>query len=553
MNKIINAVVIACMVISFSSCNGKNKTEEKRKPNILFLAVDDLRPELGCYGSPIAVSPNLDKLAGDGLLFNRAYCQQSICGPSRCSLMSGGRPEAIGVTHNYTLLREGSPDIITLPQHFKENGYETVYCGKVFHGKDALDTLAWTRKAAKNAPEMKGLKKPVGFALEENMKSRAEDRKAMFAKYGEQAKYGLAMGPAYECADVPDVTYEDGYNTTLAIATLKDMLKKNPDKPFFLGLGMKKPHLNWVAPKKYWDMYNEDEIPMAENTEAPENGSPMGLHPSFELRVRSNIPKYGDLDPKLERKLKHAYLACVSYIDAQLGRMIDALDEAGVKDNTIIVLWGDHGWHLGDMGIWGKATTYEVAARVPMMIWTPDMLKKNRGEITDALVELVDIYPTLCDLAGLEKPSHLDGKSFAPLLEEPHQKWKKAVFTQFPNPALREWGAYPLRPGMRETYFLPLIEDVEEKIRAEFKEEWDRATFENDVMGYGMRTDRYRLIVWKDRKVPNEKPLFVELYDHKLDPNETKNIAPEQEELTNELLELFEKESRAVRAQVPLN
>ncbi len=524
------------IALLFINCSSKEKEHTNRKPNILFLAVDDLRPELGCYGSPIAVSPNIDKLAASGLLFNRAYCQQAICGPSRASLMSGARPETIGITHNYRLLRDGDIDVITLPEHFRNNGYETVYCGKIFHGKDAFDEPSWSRKPAKQHPAMKDLPKPVGFALKENVESQTANKKDMFAKYGEQAKYGLASGPAFECADVPDQTYGDGYNTDLAIATLKDMLANNPDKPFFLGLGMKKPHLNWVAPKKYWDMYKPEEIPMADEKHAPEEGASMGLHASFELRVRSNIPKKGDFTPDLSRELKHAYLACVSYIDAQIGRMIDALEEAGVADNTIIVLWGDHGWHLGDKGIWGKATNYEIATRVPMMIYSPDMTEKIRGVSTNALVELVDIYPTLCELAGIDLPDHLDGKSYAPLMNDPGQKWKDAVFSQFPTTALREWGALPLRPGMRETFFGPLISDVESRIQNQMGNKWDRELFENFLMAYAMRTDRYRLILWKDRRKQDADPLYIELYDHHTDPMETINIADQDPDLLKRLI-----------------
>lgn len=534
--------ILTLIVVCIACSSPSQKEEPKKQPNILFLAIDDLRPELGCYGSPIAVSPNLDKLAESGLLFKNAYCQQAICGPSRASLMTGARPESIGVTHNYVEFRDGKqPNIVTLPQHFRANGYETVYCGKLFHGKDIDTELSWSREPANNAPEIKALPKPVGFALAENNEIRVKDKKEMFAKYGEQAKYGLAMGPAYECADVSDQTYGDGYNADLAIATLKDMLAKNPDKPFFLGLGMHKPHLNWVSPKKYWDMYDHEAIPMATNTDAPENGASMGLHASFELRVRSGIPKEGDLDPEMERTLKHAYLACVSYVDAQLGRVIDALEEAGVRENTIIVVWSDHGWHLGDMGVWGKATNYEIATRVPMLIWTPDMPDKNRGAKTDALVELVDIYPTLCELAGLELPETLDGQSYAPLLEEPNREWKTAAFSQFPNSALREWGAYPLRPGMRETFFGPLITEVEGRIQKQLPTEWDRELFEHHLMGYSMRTKDYRFIVWKDRRNPEQEPLYTELYDHQNDPLETKNIADEKPELTEQLLAQFNK------------
>jgi len=497
------------------------------KPNILFIAIDDLRPELGCYESPIAKTPVMDELASQGLLFNRAYCQQAICRPSRASLMTGARPETTGLFHNYVALRELKPNILTLPQHFIANGYETAYCGKIFHRGDTDEENSWSRKPARIK-----LKKPVGYALPENIKMRTENLNRMLAKYGEAARRGLGIGPAYECADVPDETYPDGYNTQLAIATLKEMVK-NDDQPFFLALGFKLPHLNWVAPKKYWDLYDPEEIPLATQTQAPENGAAMGLHASFELRTRAGIPKIGPIEPELATTLKHAYLASVSYVDAQLGRMIAALEEAGVRDNTIIIVWSDHGWHLGDMGVWGKATNYEIGTRVPMMIWTPNM--KVRGRKTDALVELIDIYPTLCDLAGVSKPAHLEGKSFVPLLDDPHQSWKNAAFSQFPNPALREWAANPLSTGMRETFFGPLIEEVEQRIIKQQGDKWNRELFEQHLMGFTMRTDRYRLVEWRDYRNKDADPIFVELYDHETDPDETVNVANDNPDIVSKL------------------
>ncbi|WP_317128014.1 sulfatase [Mariniflexile fucanivorans] len=513
---------------------------QRKKPNILFISIDDLRPELGCYGSDIAISPNLDKLASEGLLFNKAYCQQAICGPSRSSLLTGIRPETSGVFHNYIKFREANPDVVTLPQIFKQNGYETVYTGKIFHHGDLDDELSWSRKPAVDSMTVKGIKEPGGFALQENIEATERQRKLMLEKYGDVAKFGLASGPAYECADVPDNSYIDGYNTDLAIATMKEMVAKD-DKPFFLGLGFNKPHLNWTSPKKYWDLYDRDKITITSQDTIPYHGAQMGLHPSFELRVRDGIPKEGSIDLELAKTLKHAYLACVSYVDAQLGKMIEALEEAGIRENTIIVVWSDHGWHLGDMGIWGKATNYEIATRVPMMIWTPNMPKETRGKKTDALVELVDIYPTLCDLVGLQTPETVEGYSFKELIENPNKTWKTAAFSQFPTPALREWGGYPLRPAMRETYFGPLIEEVEGRVIEQQKEKWNRDMFENTLMGYAMRTEQYRFIVWKDRAHLEKEPIFIELYDHRKDPLETVNIADKNPDLVTKLMIQFDK------------
>ncbi|MEX0331088.1 MAG: sulfatase [Puniceicoccaceae bacterium] len=505
------------------------------QPNILFIAVDDLRPELGCYGSEIAVTPNLDQLASQGLLFNRAYCQEAICGPSRASLMTGARPDTIGIIENSAKFREKNPDIVTLSQHFIANGYEAVQVGKIYHNLAHSDVeYSWSRE-----PAEVDLPRPFNpYALPENRAILKRNKEILEAKYWVGVgQTGLVQGPAYECADVPDQAYRDGYNTDVAIATMKEMAASG--KPFFLGLGYYKPHLDFIAPKKYWDYYDPEQIPMAEQTKGPVNGAEMGLHASFELRVRDGIPKTGNIEGELARTLMHAYLACASYIDAQIGRMLAALEEEGLRENTIIIMWGDHGWHLGDMGIWGKATNYEIATRVPMMIWTPDMADSARGIKTDALVELVDMYPTLCELAGLPQPEHLEGTSFVPLLENPAQPWEQAAFSQFPNPALREWAARPLAPSMRETFFGPLIDEVEERIIAQQGDAWDRDLFENRLMGYTMRTDRYRLVLWKDIEAPCAEPVFVELYDHETDPLETINVASDHPQLVQNLIRQF--------------
>jgi len=263
------------------------------------------------------------------------------------------------------------------------------------------------------------------------------------------------------------------------------------------------------------------------------------LHASFELRTRHGIPKKGPIGPELAKTLLHGYYACVSYVDAQIGMMLEALEQAGIRDDTLIVVWGDHGWHLGDMGIWGKATNYEIATRVPLIVWTPRM--KARGEYTSALVELVDLYPTFCDLANLPKPAHLAGKSFAPLLDDPKRKWKKHAISQFPNPALREWAANPLSSGMRQTFFGPLIEEVERKIIKQQVKSWDRDLFENHLMGYSLRTDRHRLVAWLDYRNIEAEPLYLELYDHAKDPEETENVAKKFPKKTEALLKRLRK------------
>lgn len=530
----------AVFVVGCKSHNEKPVKEEAQKPNILFIVIDDLRPELGAYGSEVAITPNMDTLASNGLLFNKAYCQEAICSPSRASVMTGARPETIKVIENFSYFRDLNPDIITLPQHLITKGYETVYTGKIFHPGYTDEELSWSRKSYSGDDVPKMPERLRGYVLPENQEIFRKNRAEVIAKYGENApRNGLGKGPAFEFADAPDNTYEDGHNTDLAIATMKEMAQN--DKPFFLGLGFKKPHLEWIAPKKYWDLYEGKDMAMTERGKGPENGAAMGLHASFELRARAGIPNYGNIDKELAVDLKRAYLATVSFVDAQIGRMLAALDEAGLKENTIVILWSDHGWHLGDMGIWGKATNYEIATRVPLIISTPNMPEAVRGARTNALVELVDMYPTLCDLVGVEIPDHLEGQSFKPLLENPDRAWKDAAFSQFPTPALREWAANPLSKGMRETSFGPLIEDVEERIKAQQGDKWDRDLFENRLMGYSMRTADHRFTVWKDYTDPKAEPIFLELYDHKNDPDETVNIAEKNPALATRLLAQFNK------------
>ena len=501
-----------------------------KKPNVLFIAIDDMRPELNCYGKSYIKSPSIDRLAGKGLLFERAYCQEPICNPSRASIMTGMRPEKNGVFHNNQYFRDNLPDVITLSQHFINNGYNAAYAGKIYHRTKESDAgKSWNFKTA--SPKLKRAKLVAGYALKENHEIVKKNRAELIKTYG-KIPGGLLHGPAYECADVNDHDYPDGWAALQAIETMKKM--KATGKPFFMAAGFKKPHLDFNAPKKYWDMYKREDIELALQDKAPEGGATTALHCSFELRTRHGIPKSGEIGPELSKTLLHAYYACASYVDAQVGLMMDFLDKEGLADNTIIVLWGDHGWHLGDMGVWGKATNYEISARVPFMIYAPG--KKSSGKKTKALVELMDIYPTLAELADLEIPKHTQGKSLAPLLENHELKWNEPVLTQYPNPALREWAALPLSPEMRQTFFGPLITSKEQEIKAQFGSQFDREFFENNLMGYSLRTDRYRFIVWMDRTDHSKDPVMVELYDYKESEIEKVNIADRHPDLVKSLL-----------------
>lgn len=541
---------IFVLVILFLACRaalaggGSTKAPEpdSHKYNVLFLAADDLRPELGCYGHPLAKTPNLDRLVSRGLRLNRAYCQEAICSPSRASLMTGLRPDSLGVVENVTYFRDVRPNVVTLPQHFREFGYETVYVGKIFHGRMTDEAKSWSRKATYGK---RYLPRPLnGYQLPENRELISQQRKLLTAKYGEQiARSGLIHANVTECANVPDNAYQDGVTADAAVLTLREL----KDKPFFLAAGFHKPHLPFIAPKKYWDLYDPADMILADNPFKPKDAPSIGLHSSFELRTRGGVPKYGPIDDDLSRHLLHAYLACASYVDTQLGKILDELDRLDLRKKTIVIFWGDHGWHLGEYGIWGKATNYEIGTRVPLIISPPGGLKK--GIESNALVELLDMYPTLCDMAGIPVPQHVEGCSFAPLIKDPNQPWKEAAFSQFPCPALREWAAMPLSEGMRETFFGPLIRDVEAKLVKE-SPRYSRDLYENHVMGYTMRTDRYRLVLWVDDRAAREEPIAVELYDHENDPKENVNLAnrPEQAELVEALTSQF---WRGWRAALP--
>lgn len=505
-------------------------------PNVLFIAVDDLRPELGCYGVPHVQSPNIDRLAQRGVVFTRAYCQEALCGPSRASLLTGCRPDTTGVTHNEAYFRDQLPDIPTLPQYFKNHGYVTIGIGKVFHpGKD--DPASWTEK-----PDLISLRQPPyprpvgGYQLPENRR-KWEEQAAQARREGIPSGevWRRIARPATECADVPDQAYLDGLIADTAIAAIR----RHKAEPFFLAVGFLKPHLPFVAPKKYWDLYDAAKLPLAANPFPPRDCPPIALPPGFELRFHSDIPKDGPLPEEIVRRLIHGYLACTSYIDAQIGRLLDELENNGLTQNTIVVFWGDHGWQLGEHGLWGKASNFELAARVPLIVAAP--YQKSRGSRCSALVELVDVYPTLCELAGLPLPAHLEGDSFAPLLDNPNREWKKAAFTQFPCPALREWAGLPLDSYMSHL-FQSLLTKVEKQIRETLPSDYSLEDCRQHLMGYTMRTDRYRLVVWCDDR-NRSRPLAVELYDHARDPQENANVAgsPEYAAVVSELMEHWRK------------
>ena len=374
------------------------------KPNILFIAVDDLRPELGCYGGKEVKSPHIDKLAEQGTVFNRAYCQVAVCGASRASLMTGLRPTRKRFLKYDTFAEKDVPDAITLPEELRKNGYHCISNGKIFHHRNDTAKRSWSEAPWK--PSMGG----ASF-LDPKSKPMIGGKKK--------------RGPVLEFPEVADSAYPDGQIGNKTIADLKRM-KKN-SKPFFLACGFIKPHLPFYAPKKYWNLYDRASLELADNRERPKN-APSALRGSGEIHnYHDRGMKYNS--DEWHRACLHGYYACVSYVDAQIGKIMKTLDDLDLRKNTIIVLWGDHGCHLGEHNFWGKHNLMHLSTRSPLIVSAP---RFKSGQTCDRLVEFVDLYPTLIDLSGLKSVNEkLEGTSFKPLLEKPRSPWKKAVFSQF--------------------------------------------------------------------------------------------------------------------------
>lgn len=447
------------------------------RPNILFIAVDDLRPEFGAYGASYIKSPHLDRIAKAGITFNRAYCQQAVCSPTRSSLMTGTRPDTAKVWDLETHFRVALPNVVTLGQHFKNHGYFVQGMGKIYHG-GFDDAPTWSvpwqtpRAQAYGLPENLALNQRQNAVVEPDGKAKKKGRK------GKQATPRNSRGPAFEGADVPDETFHDGKVAALAVSTLREISRK--PEPFFLAVGFVKPHLPFVAPKKYWDLYDPAKIQLAPNKFRPKDAPDYAIQAGGEMRAYHGIPDTSIPDD-LARQLKHGYYAAISYMDAQVGRVLDELDRLGLREKTIVVLWGDHGWKLGEHDAWCKHTNSENDTNAPLLLSVPGM--KHAGTRTNALVEFVDIYPTLSELAGLTLPSHLEGRSFKPVLDDPTRAWKTAAFSQYP-----------------------------------------RGVNGRQLMGYSMRTDRHRFTVWVERN-NHAKVDAIELYDHQVDPQENTNVA----------------------------
>ena len=381
------------------------------QPNVLFIAIDDLRPELGCYGKSHIHSPNIDALASSGTVFKRAYCMVPTCGASRASLMTGLRPAHNRFVNYLTWAERDAPGMTTLNTHFKAHGYRTLSLGKVFHQlRDSME--GWSE-----APW-----RPRGvshYADPENQRLHAENGKK---------KAKPTRGPAFESADVADNQYSDGRIADRAVETLREL--KSKDDPFFLAVGFLKPHLPFVAPKKYWDLYPKPTVKVPSNY-FPPAGAPSGaVHTFGELRSYHGIPNTGILDLDQARELIRGYYACVSYTDAQIGKVLVELERLELDDNTVVVLWGDHGWNLGEHTMWCKHSTFETSMHAPLIVKAPGY---PSGQSTNALTEFIDIYPSLCELVGLPLPAHLQGRSFLPLLRDPDLEWKTSAIGRYKN------------------------------------------------------------------------------------------------------------------------
>lgn len=514
--------------------------QQKNKPNILFIAIDDLKPILGCYGNTMVKTPNIDRLAKMGTVFMSNYCQQAVCGPTRASLMTGMRPDYTKVWDLKTPMRNVNPDILSLPQYLISQGYSTQGIGKVYDPRNVdkeLDKPSWSvpyyKVDKKYFPAETGEPALNSFQLKETKelaKKYLREAQDKGMSKSEANDYAISkIKPSTESADVPDNAYNDGANTLQA----KDILVRlsKSEQPFFFAVGLTKPHLPFVAPKKYWNLYKREEMPLATFQEKPKNAVDVAFHNSGEIRAYSDIPPllsftdqkpYGlSLPIDKQKELMHGYYAAISYTDANVGVLLHTLDSLGLTKNTIIVLWGDHGWHLGDHNLWCKHSNFEQATHSPLIISAPGI----KAGKTTSQSEHLDIFPTLCELAGVQTPTHLAGKSQVAVMKNPMSSVKDFSVSQYPR---SKDGVESDRQG----YAAP------------------------NIMGYSIRTAQYRYTVWmkdnfKSDQPYNEKFLIgAELYDYKTDPEETINVANDKKygtaskEMKQKMIDFFKTQEK---------
>jgi len=450
--------------------------QTKQKPyNVLFIAVDDLRTELNCYGATHIKSPNIDRLADNGVRFTNAHVQQAICMASRASIMSGIRPEKQGI-YTGESVADVLPNVITMNKFFEQHGYAIASAGKIYHyEEDTKKQFESTYIKAKETWKGKGYVTKESIAI---LKSATKPGK----------------GPAYESANVHDTIYPDGINTLNAMRKLEVLKKEN--KPFFMAVGLMKPHLPFNAPQKYWDMYPEASIKLSELSERPKNSSKYTIRFGGELNAYDGMPElFKDIPDTTALKLRQAYYACVSYTDAQIGNLLDKLEELGLRENTIVVLWGDHGYKLGDYGSWCKWSNMNIDTNIPFIFNVPGGAK---GEVYTHPVEALDMYPTLAELCGLKPPSHVEGKSLVSILNNPKKEPKVKSY------------AYSIWPDNRWNY-------------------------DKTVMGYSVKDDQFNYVEWV--QLNTGEVLERELYDHVKDPQEKNNVIADNQyvSVVNEL------------------
>ena len=496
--KSVYILTILVILILIAGCQNQ---EDNKKYNVLFISIDDLRASLGVYDDDIVVSPNIDNIAKEGFTFREVFSQSAVCAPSRASLMTGVRPDSTRVWHLGDKFREINPDAVTLPQYFSLFGYHTVNIGKIFHNY-MPDSISWDEPDLRPARYLKedwlGRDGETFYISPEVNESQKIKRDSLLKLKPIRYADGWNTGPAWEAADVHDTMYYDGAQNELVKKTLTKLSES--DTPFFMGLGYFRPHLPFAVPKKYWDLYDKDEMPLSANPEIPKNAPIQTMNSMYELRHYDgfgHIPHPTEsyaLSADTVRTLRQGYYASVSYIDALIGDLVSHLKKIDLYDNTIIVIWGDHGFKLGDHNSWGKMTNYNIDLKVPLIFRYPN--QPNTGKQTQAITELVDIFPTVCEVAGIEVPTYMQGGSLVPLMQNPSRDWKKAAFSQFHR-----------RP----------------KVSADGKR----------YMGYSMNTKEHHYIEWYSwDHTTGTKSEFInsELYDRINDPYEKVNIANDDDQ-----------------------
>ena len=494
-----NLSLVGISVLLALSCAAQKKSQKTAESakNIVFIAIDDLKPLLNCYGQKQMHTPNFDRLAAMGTIFTNAAVQQAVCGPSRASIMTGTYPDRTKVWDLQTDFRQSAPNLISMPEYLISLGWETTAIGKIYHKgstSEGHDGKSWSiphivpddYDPKYGDPAFEYYQNPETKAQFELLIAEAE--KSGKKKNAARNTAFKQLKPATESADVSDEAYQDGIYAKEAIKRLK--MLKNGGKPFFLAVGFQKPHLPFIAPKKYWDIYDRSKIELAPFRELAEGTPNIAYHNFGELRAFTDIDDDLDVGIQLpedkQRELIHGYMACISYVDAQLGKILDAIEAEGLSNNTVIVLWGDHGYHLGDHTLWNKHSNFEQAVRAPLMFAGPGVARNIQ---ISQPVEMVDIFPTLFSLTNVPAPAQCEGKSLLPLLDSDDKTTltQDYAFSQYPR--------------------------------------------KKSAMGYSIRTERYRYTEWHDNNYRTGQPydeqnvIGVELYDYEKDPDETRNFA----------------------------